>query len=79
MSESRNIKITLRAIDGWRYSRTYKTIAGARKKAHNHIGKHPEIGMGYAVSFDGVVTCRVEGATLEELFPPPDENKMGSA
>lgn len=78
--EKRSIKIKLRGIDGWSFSRVYKTLAGAQKKAHNHVGKHPDIGIGYAVSFDGVVTCRVEGATLDELFPPPvDEKKTEDA
>jgi hypothetical protein len=58
------------AVDGYRQTRTFKTLAGARAYAQKWVGKFPELGSDYAVSFDGIGTIRVAGgATLRELFP----------
>jgi hypothetical protein len=65
------IKITFRSCDGGRWSKRFKSRKGAIKAITHQLGDNPEIGCGgaYAVSFDGIVTCRSEGVTLRELFP----------
>jgi hypothetical protein len=63
------IKIGYRACDGFGKSKTFKTLAGAQRYAQRMIGRHPEIGCGYAVSGDGIGTIRVQGATLADIFP----------
>jgi len=65
----KEIIVRYSSIDGASYTRTYTTLKGARKFAHEWIGAHPEIGTSYAVSFDGVGKITVSGATLAELFP----------
>ena len=62
------IKITRQSCDGFRDTRTFKTIEGARKFAVKYVGDHPEMGGDYAVSCDGIATIRVHGVTLRELF-----------
>lgn len=63
------VTIYYTAVDGFAKRKDYKTLGGAQKYAHSMIGKHPEIGSGYAVSGDGVGKIAVRGATLAELFP----------
>jgi hypothetical protein len=63
------IKVTYSSIDRVRKSRTFKTLAGAQNWARYWVGKTPELGSGYAVSFDGVGKITVTGATLAEMFP----------
>lgn len=63
------VKIRYRASDGYRSTRAFKTLAGARKYAATMIGDAPEIGGMYAVSSDGIGTIRAEGASMRELFP----------
>lgn len=65
-------RITVRysSVDGCFKTRTYHTLKGAQKFAQKWVGRHPEIGRTYAVSFDGVGKIEVEGATLADLFPP---------
>ena len=63
------IKIRYDAVDGFKATRQFKTIEGARRYAHERVGEHPEISSRYAVSQDGVGTIYVSGATLEDLFP----------
>lgn len=54
--------------------RTFKTLRGARAFAQRYLGETPEIGMGYAVSGDGVGKIVVNGATrLDDLFPKTRE------
>ena len=67
--------ITLRyiAIDGYRQTRRFKTLAGACKYAHERMGTHPNLGAWYAVTDDGVGTLYADGVTLEALFPPAGE------
>ena len=62
------IQITRQACDGFRDTRTFKTIKGARKFAVKYVGDRPEMGGDYAVSRDGIATIRVHGVTLRELF-----------
>jgi hypothetical protein len=63
------IKIGYRAVDGFRKTSTFKTLAGARRYAHRMIGEAPSIGSGYAVSDDGIGRVMVTGCSLAELFP----------
>jgi hypothetical protein len=67
------IKVRYSTIDGVSKSRTFKTVAGARKFAQHWIGRHPEIGYHYAVAGDGVGKITVSGATLADLFPADDQ------
>ena len=64
-----NITVSYLSIDRFRKTRRFKTLAGARKFAHNWIGEAPTLGAGYAISDDGVGRITVQGATLAELFP----------
>jgi len=66
------IKISYRATDGYSKTKTYTTLKGAMKYAHDMLGKHPDMGGGYAVSFDGVGRITVTGCTISELFPEND-------
>lgn len=61
------IKLRFSSLDGARWTKTFKTIEGARKAALHQIGP-PEIGSTYAVSGDGVCKVTVEGCTIKELF-----------
>jgi hypothetical protein len=63
------MKITYRTIDGFRMSRSFKTIKGARAFAHKYVGEAPEIGSRYAVSADGIGKITVEGVSFRDLFP----------
>lgn len=65
------ITVSVRAIDGYRTTRRFKTLAGAQRFAQERVGETPEIshGLGYAVAADGVVKVSVDGATLRDLFP----------
>lgn len=68
-SGPRAITVYYRAIDHTSKTKTFKTLAGAREFAQKWVGKRPEIGIGYAVSGDGVGTVRVTGASIKDLFP----------
>lgn len=66
----RNIKVRYSSVDGGGApARTFKTLKGAQKFAHQWVGAHPEIGSTYAVSGDGIGKVTVSGASLRELFP----------
>lgn len=65
------IKVTYSAVDGARTVRKFKTLAGAQAFAHKAVGEHPDLGSGYAVSFDGIGKIEVEGCALSALFPEP--------
>jgi hypothetical protein len=62
------IAVRYSAVDGFSKSRTFKTLAGARKFAQGYVGAHPEIGLGYAVAGDGVGKVTVRGCKLAALF-----------
>lgn len=68
------VAITVRynAIDGYSKTGRFKTLAGARRFAQQYVGEHPDMGSGYAVSFDGVGKVTVRGASLAALFPPAE-------
>jgi hypothetical protein len=75
MSEvpSTAFKVRYSSLDGYRQSRSFKTLEGARKYAQKWVGEHPDTSWNYnyAVSSDGVgkVTANVPMATL---FPGSD-------
>ena len=62
------IKVIYRSVDGVSKVNTFKTKEGAAKKIRYWLGDNPELGCGYAVSSDGVGTCRVTGAKLEDIL-----------
>jgi hypothetical protein len=62
------IKVRYSSVDGYRSTRPFKTLKGARKFAQARVGKNPEMGSTYAVSGDGIGKIQVEGAKLSELF-----------
>jgi len=63
------VAVIYHSVDGVRIRKWFKTMTGARKFAARMVGEHPEIGMTYAVSGDGVGKVMVRGASLDELFP----------
>lgn len=54
------------AVDGYRKSWSY-TKDGAAAKIRRLLGSNYDLGLGYAVSGDGVGRVTIEGATFEEL------------
>ena len=70
-----SIKVTYRSCDGFSKSRSFKTLKGAQAFAQHYVGKHPELGSGYAVSSDGIGLVYVSGfvgdyaVRLADLFP----------
>lgn len=69
MTTAREIQVVYRSIDGVRIARKFKTIEGAQRFAAKYVGRYPELGVGYAVSGDGVGKVEVWGAPLADLFP----------
>lgn len=67
------------SIDGWRATRRFKTLRGARAFAQRYVGAHPEIGSCYAVSGDGVGKITAEGCSLRELFPADEGERKPRA
>jgi hypothetical protein len=65
-----NIKVIYRSSDGIHRFQLFDTLKEAQAYAHHYVGKHPDIGRSYAVSFDGIGVIHVEGCTLAQLFPP---------
>jgi len=63
------IVVTYISVDRVTKRRKFKTLAGAQAFAQRWVGETPELGSNYAVSFDGVGTIYVYGATLADLFP----------
>lgn len=65
------IRIRYEAVDGYRKTSTFKTLAGAQKYAADRVGETPDTSAfgRYAVSDDGIGKIMVEGATMVELFP----------
>lgn len=66
---AKKIEVTYSSIDGCRMKKSFKTLSGAQKFAHEYVGQHPDLGSYYAVSFDGVGKITVSGTTLAQLFP----------
>jgi hypothetical protein len=73
------IKLRFTTLDGIRKTKSFKTLAGARKAAQGWVGADAEIGMSYAVSADGVVKVTAEGCSLQELFSDgsPEPQTLG--
>lgn len=67
--ERTKITLTRHAADGYRQTRSFRTIEGARRFAHGWIGMRVELGSSYAVSYDGMCTLSVAGARLRDVFP----------
>lgn len=67
-----SIRVRYTSIDGYRDTRKFKTLKGARVFAHDRVGPHPELGGTYAISRDGIGLIAVAGCTLRELFPEPE-------
>jgi antirestriction protein ArdC len=65
------ILVTYRSTDGGtsRRNGTFATLARAQRFAATWVGERPELGQGYAVSFDGVGKITCQGCTLAALFP----------
>jgi hypothetical protein len=63
------IRVHYNAIDHFSQSRSFKTLAAARRYAQKWVGPHPDTTGWYAVSFDGVgrITANVP---MTDLFPP---------
>jgi hypothetical protein len=74
------ISVTYNSLDGYRKTRVFGSLKGARKFAQDWVGEHPEIGSTYAVSSDGIGKVQVAGdATLNDLFPIHQWLAPGSA
>jgi hypothetical protein len=71
------IVVTYTSLDRCYLRRSFKTLDGAKKFAHERVGPHPTTSQafGYAVSDDGIGKVTVSGATMEEVFPPPAERR----
>lgn len=67
------VKLRFSSCDGSKWTKSFKTLAGARKAALRQIGP-PEIGSTYAISGDGVCKVEVEGCTIRELFQKENAN-----
>jgi len=72
------ITVGYRTADGQRGRRSYKTLKGARRFAHERVGKHPEEGQGEAASLDGLCVVSWSGCSFSELFPPRDLEERAS-
>lgn len=66
------IVVIYRSVDGVHRVKRFGTLPAAQAFAWHCVGKHPDIGSTYAVSFDGIGTIMCEGCTLEDLFPQDD-------
>jgi ribosomal protein S6E (S10) len=68
-----DIKVRYSSVDGCRKTSKFKTLKAAQKFAQKAVGEHPDLGSSYAMSFDGIGKVTVEGASLAELFPSPEQ------
>ncbi len=64
------IIVTYSSVDGVKRTEIFTDIEQARSFAHEWVGPHPDLGRSYAVSNDGVGKIVVNGATLNDIFPP---------
>jgi hypothetical protein len=64
-----NVTVRYAAVDGFRQTRKFKTLAGAQRFAQKWVGETPEVCRHYAVSGDGVGKVTVEGCLIDQLFP----------
>jgi hypothetical protein len=63
-----SITVRYSAVDGFRQTRKFKTVSGARRYAEKWVGASPDMGNFYAVSSDGVGTISVSGIRVGQLF-----------
>jgi hypothetical protein len=63
-------------IDHHYVIRKYKSIKNARRFAHRMMGEFPDIGLGYAVSNDGVGTLRCYGCKMADLFGGGEDERQ---
>ncbi len=63
------ITVYYSAVDGYRQTKVFKTVAGASKYATRRLGATPEMGSHYAVSGDGIGKIEATGCPLIDLFP----------
>jgi len=63
------IKVHYTASDGYRETKSFRSIVGASRYSRKTIGDFPEMGSYYAVSGDGVGKITCEGCKLSDLFP----------
>ena len=70
MTNQTATKITVRysSVDGCHETRSFRTLAGARRFAHLCVGTDADVGRSYAASSDGVGMVTVNGTSLDELF-----------
>jgi hypothetical protein len=67
---NREIRVSVRTIDRFSQTRTFKTLAGARKYAQKWVGAHPEQStFGGVVGTYGDSKVSWSGATYDEMFP----------
>lgn len=65
------IRVKYSTLDRFTQTRSFKTLAGARKFAQKYVGAKPEISdtFGYAVSGDGMGKIIAQGCSIHDLFP----------
>jgi hypothetical protein len=68
------IRVTYSTVDRFRQTRTFKTLAGARRYAQKWVGVNPDQAIGYAISDDGVGKITVLGCALSALFGRDERN-----
>ncbi|MCW8309354.1 hypothetical protein AruPA_20230 [Acidiphilium sp. PA] len=69
MNDQTRIKVRYSTVDRYSETREFDTIEPAREFAQSWLGRHPEMGCGYAISGDGIGKIEVAGTTLATLFP----------
>ncbi|WP_288006625.1 hypothetical protein [Acidiphilium sp.] len=69
MTDQTRIKVRYSSVDRRSETREFDTIEPAREYAQYWIGRHPEMGCGYAISGDGIGKIEVTGTSLATLFP----------
>lgn len=69
MADQTRIKVRYSSVDRHSETREFDTIERAREYAQSWIGRHPEMGRGYAISGDGIGKIEVTGTNLATLFP----------
>lgn len=67
MATKRAIKLTFAFVDGGRKTVRFASVAGAANAVAQRLGHGFEVGTGYAVAPDGVVTATLDGATWDEI------------
>ena len=70
---STKIQTLYTAVDGFTQRRSFYSLKVAQRYAQERMGQFPDLAGTVAVSFDGVATLHVSGATLEDLFPATRE------